>query len=185
MHERILPITLEICPSPRLFPVEKNSSKIEQKILQFQPLYEDICREIYSKFKPFPKDIFSKIEKNSPELNQLTNVVRIADEFRRSGGDMGAFAILKQLRDVGTDTKSFFLVNDIVCANIYRDEHHFSNYSINDLKQSNFGSENIDEVLINLGVQNGPKSFEAKQLDFITLSSNLLHNPYFNHEKMI
>lgn len=183
MNERIS-TQFDMSSAPRIVPIEQKGNKIDQRILSFSPLYEDVCREIYLKFKPFPKDIWKKININFPDLDPLLSTVSKAEEFRQSGGDMASMTIVNQLRNVGQTPLAFFLMRDVVSAKLHDNCDVCGVYSMNALKSCDFGHDMIKDSLLNMGIFEGPNSQDAKQLTFVNISSNLLNNPYFNHQKM-
>ncbi len=180
MRERISFGQFDLSSAPRLIPIEQKQNRIDQRILYFSPLYEDICREIYCKFKPLPKDVFSKINSKYPELNPFIKTIQKAEEFRLSGGDIAGVTLAKQLQHVGENQMAFFLMRDVVSAKLNNYEHTLSG-----LRSCDFGSYEIYDCLVNMGICNGIYSDEARNLNFNTISSNILNNPFFNKEKMI
>lgn len=176
----------EVLPSPYSLSIDHEDIKNNPQILKFQKFYNDVCGKSYRHFSPLQKDFSKDFDISNPDLQGLTSVVKKADEFRRSGGEIGNLALTKQLRDIGnSDLSSVFLMRDIVSSVIFDDKERFENYTNNDLRCDNFGKDKIREVLYEMGIPNGPNSDEAKSLSFDVITYHLLKNPYFNHEKMI
>lgn len=176
----------EALPSVNSFSVEHKDIKNNPQIQKFQKFYNDVCGKSYLHFSPLQRDFSKDFDKDNPELQALTTVVKKADEFRRSGGEVGNLALTRQLREIGNNgPSSMFLMRDIVSSVIFDDKKRFENYTNHDLRCDDFGKDKICEVFYKMGIPNGPNSDEAKNLSFDVITYHLLKNPYFNHEKMI